>query len=218
MKLRLDYVTNSSSSSYTVLNIKGKMFTELLSYFIDREWIQEIDKNIDFDPVSGEVTIANNEYENEIDFGFCPDNVPGVLNRFLDVLDQMFEFSESNYIDGVNAAKQAMKQVGKEVAEDVRSIELKRVDSYRSYDWQEYVLNNYDSDSDLFKDIAEYLFEEEAENCGLSGKELINQFKDRITEKMLLEYISFCPGARFEENYRYDKENGIDSYSKEMVY
>lgn len=184
MKIRTDFVTNSSSSSFVVIKIQSKTFAEIIKEH--EEYIAEnlLSVEPDFEVVDGENV--------ELFFEDSMDTTPSSLEDFIYSLASVFSY---------NVGEDEDTQIAYKIVKNKDAI----MEDLQSVDWT-YEDIGYGGDNDL-----RYYEDSYPEHRLKEIKEIIAEDKgvpvEEISEEDFCDYVS--PQTSHEVvSFKYDKETG----------
>lgn len=214
MKYRMDFVTNSSSSSFLAFSIESHTLSGIIKRFQN-----EIKESLLEDsPCAGFDVYGDTVEYSEVGGYYCdsPENILEALNCLLDILmrgneeeiyisqdekeNEEFDLSCFNNIDS-DKVKIAIEifQERKAILEDIEAVDFK----YEDYGWG----GDDDSrfDLEMFEeDVLTEMFEKIAKEH--------NILVDDVTEDMFYDYVADKTSVS-ADIYTFDKKKGIDEAS-----
>ena len=203
MKIRSDFVTNSSSSSFVVLEIESEAIAQIISNIA-----AELEERMS-------VTIDGNKVQLVEDEGYCdmPKKLKDVvvsLAQFLDE-DYYWEYEEGDEDEedddeesesGIRAAIKDLIENKKEITDSIQSVEWTEGScGYGGDDEMRYDPENYSK-----KELKE-VYNAIAVERGISA--------DDVTDEMFFEYVAF-KSSNFERTFTYNRETNRCKTTKSM--
>ena len=194
MKLRTDFVTNSSSSSFICVEIKSEKLKSIMEKYSD--FIEELREYVcceEMEPQEG-------FYMRQDEGGYV--DVPSKVEDVVDILATFFEeFAEycDEFEDRIPGFVQELRDNEKEIIDDITQIDW----TYGDVGW------GGDSDSRYYpenysEDALESIYESIMEENGYESKE-------DVTEEDFCEYVGNQTSTE-EHRYYFDKEKGTSEY------
>jgi len=201
MKIRTDFVTNSSSSSFVTLNVNSKTFAKILENY------QHL-----FEDDCWEHLELGEDYANfyiEEGYADVPDSKKQIIVSILSALgcelywdDYEEENLEDCKLDGYEGREELYKDIvskSKDIMEDIEYFEMVSGDiGWQGDSESRYYEDNYDEET------LQMYYEEIAEEKGCSVDDVTSEdFQEWVSDKVSTE----------ENTYSYDAKTGKEEHS-----
>ena len=208
MKIRTDFVTNSSSSSFVLIKLESKTFARIIEKYKDFIFNEEIVNHetnlVDGDKITlmlengSDIVPSNLE---ELIFALVSVFEPDVAEEFLIGILKLEDISDLEN----NSRKQIAQEIincKDEILKDLQSVDWSQEEQGSGGDNDDrYNPENYPEErlSKLYEDIA---------------KELGTTIDD-VTEEDFEEYVD-CMASYNKESFEYNKETGEEKYTHDF--
>lgn len=199
MKIRSDFVTNSSSSSFVVLEIESEAIAQIL-----RNIAEELEERFN-------ITIDGNRVQLVEDEGYCdlPKKLKDVIPSLAQLLDEDIyweleedEDADVDEDDTIGMAIKTLRENRKEITDSIQSVEwTEGTCGYGGDDEMRYDPDNYSKKQlkQIYKDIA-------AQN-GVSVED--------VDDEMFCDYVGGM-SSNFERTFIYNRETNRCKTTKSM--
>lgn len=192
MKIRTDFVTNSSSSSFIVINVKNPILAKLIE-----EYKEKISERL----YAHIAQASDDEYTIHIEEAYI--DLPNNKNEIIEILIRLF--SQSIYFDEYETEEEILEKLTENLAKEIYSNKDEIMDNmielemtYQNIGWQGDDDSRYDEEN-YSKKYLKKIYKEIAEEYDIDI--------DEVDEDMFAEYVSDKTSIE-EDKVVYKKETG----------
>ena len=225
MKVRRDFVTNSSSSSFITVQIESKTLSEIIKRFQLEVCPKLYDEDVDLteEDFNGYTYVLNNSnvdgdvvtYTEQDGYIYeAPKNLREALNTFISLFDTEYaiisrkgcvpkiDFEEENPLPKNSQIAKEILLRSKEIFNDIGDVEIE----YNDYGW------GGDSDTRMYPDCYDKrtlkkIYKNIAAEKGISV--------DEVTEEDFEDYAG-CRSSNDTERFTYSKKTGKCKYRRTL--